>query len=415
MKVRISLSVLSVIFFVLYLLLTMLMASKYLVSEAKKDICGQSSPSSCTPDLGKQKAEEVLSTSVVQPSEAGYNPPEDESKHIEIWSKAAIGWYFWNSIFNARLQEKPGEPWSVGSRRFYKYTFTFRHGPGVVPNTVPADVRYLVLILNGRTDEKVRVARQWLDLLPRLVLLQHTAVVLHGSEFCNNTWIRPYLRAHGGRVDALFVVYDDPDVNGEDIFQWPLGVATYRGFPQGPYTIDFKSPRPHSCNFLGTVYANSSRETLLKSLLSVPDHSCLLKTRQQWTESETHQSASEYVDALLQSDLTLSPAGINPECYRQYEAAALGSVPVMVADEPPVGRCRPGPGLLRRHGAPFLWLRDWRHLPELLRREAALTARQRAARRRRLLAWYENFKRRVRNEFINVIVRKFFHGEDGKA
>ena len=52
-------------------------------------------------------------------------------------------------------QEKPGEPWSVGSRRFSKYAFTFRHGPGVVENTVPADVRYLVLVLNGRTDEKV--------------------------------------------------------------------------------------------------------------------------------------------------------------------------------------------------------------------------------------------------------------------
>ena len=44
----------------------------------------------------------------------------------------------------------------MGSRRFSKYTFTFRHGPGVVPNTVPADVEYLVLVLNGRTDEKVR-------------------------------------------------------------------------------------------------------------------------------------------------------------------------------------------------------------------------------------------------------------------
>ena len=52
-------------------------------------------------------------------------------------------------------QEKTGEPWSVGSRRFSKYTFTFRHGPGVVANTVPADVQHLVLILNGRTNEKV--------------------------------------------------------------------------------------------------------------------------------------------------------------------------------------------------------------------------------------------------------------------
>ena len=133
-----------------------------------------------------------------------------------------------------------------------------------------------------------------------------------------------------------------------------------------------------------------------------------------WTDSETHQSASEYVDALLHSDLTLSPAGLNAECYRLYEAAALGSVPVLLEHPPAAGRCLPGPRLLRRHSAPFVRLRDWRHLPELLRREAALTTQQRAARRRRLLAWYEDFKRRVRNEFINVVVGKFFHGNDKK-
>ena len=72
----------------------------------------------------------------------------------------------------------------------------------------------------------MRAARQWLDLLPRLVLLRHTAVVLHGNERCENAWVRPYLRKHGGLVDALFVVYDDPDVDDVDVFQWPLGVAT---------------------------------------------------------------------------------------------------------------------------------------------------------------------------------------------
>ena len=76
------------------------------------------------------------------------------------------------------------------------------------------------------SSAQVRTARQWLDLLPRLVLLEHTAVVLHGNEQCDNAWIRPYLRKHGGLVDVLFVVYDDPDVDDVDVFQWPLGVAT---------------------------------------------------------------------------------------------------------------------------------------------------------------------------------------------
>lgn len=73
---------------------------------------------------------------------------------------------------------------------------------------------------------QVRTARVWLDLLPSLVLLRASAVVLHGAETADNSWIRPYLRAHGGAVDALFVTYDDPAVDDQDVFQWPLGVAT---------------------------------------------------------------------------------------------------------------------------------------------------------------------------------------------
>lgn len=41
--------------------------------------------------------------------------------------------------------------------------------------------------------------------------------------------------------------------------------------------------------------------------------------------------ALELSDALLQSDLTLCPAGVNTECYK-YEACSYGSVPVWCND-----------------------------------------------------------------------------------
>ena len=44
---------------------------------------------------------------------------------------------------------------------------------------------------------------------------------------------------------------------------------------------------------------------------------------------ETEESMSEYVQVIRQSDLTLNPVGLNVECYRIYEAMALGSVPVV--------------------------------------------------------------------------------------
>ena len=83
-----------------------------------------------------------------------------------------------------------------------------------------------MLVINGREQSKVKAGKVWLDSLPAFPKLKNVAVVLLGSEDCDNSWFRPYLERHGGRVKALFVVYDTPDVDNISIFQWPLGVAT---------------------------------------------------------------------------------------------------------------------------------------------------------------------------------------------
>lgn len=88
----------------------------------------------------------------------------------------------------------------------------------------------LVLVLNGREQQKVSYSMRWLEHVHSLVqshTVSHVAVVLLGNEQCNNDWIGPYLKRNGGFVDLLFLVYDSPWVNDKDVFQWPLGVATY--------------------------------------------------------------------------------------------------------------------------------------------------------------------------------------------
>lgn len=88
----------------------------------------------------------------------------------------------------------------------------------------------LVLVLNGREQQKVSYSTRWLEHVQTLVLsntVSHVAVVLLGNEHCNNDWIGPYLKRNGGFVELLFLVYDSPWVNDKDVFQWPLGVATY--------------------------------------------------------------------------------------------------------------------------------------------------------------------------------------------
>lgn len=100
----------------------------------------------------------------------------------------------------------------------------------MVQGHVPLDMNSLVLVLNGREQQKVSYSTRWLEHVQSMVqshTVSHVAVVLLGNEHCNNDWIEPYLKRNGGFVELLFVVYDSPWVNDKDVFQWPLGVATY--------------------------------------------------------------------------------------------------------------------------------------------------------------------------------------------
>lgn len=83
-----------------------------------------------------------------------------------------------------------------------------------------------MLVLNGREVSKIKAAREWLNYLPLLKDLQHVAVVLLGNEQCNNDWIKHYMKVNGGRIDFVFLVYDSPDIDNRNFYQWPLGVAT---------------------------------------------------------------------------------------------------------------------------------------------------------------------------------------------
>ncbi|XP_015226614.1 PREDICTED: transmembrane protein 5 isoform X2 [Cyprinodon variegatus] len=274
----------------------------------------------------------------------------------------------------------------------------------------------LVLVLNGREQQKVSYSMRWLEHVQALVqsnTVSHVAVVLLGNEQCNNDWIAPHLKRNGGFVDLLFLVYDSPWVNDKDVFQWPLGVATYREFPMIRANAQLiTSNRPYLCNFLGTVYKNSSREVLMNVLKqSGLDKECLTAAREKWLPQETADSLRRYQTALAQSELTLSPVGINTECYRIYEACSYGSVPV-VEDVLTPGNCAAGSGsplrLLKAAGAPFIFISDWRELPAILERERGMSHEQRVDRRRRLLDWYSGFRQQMKERFTEVIEENFF-------
>ncbi|XP_068725802.1 ribitol-5-phosphate xylosyltransferase 1-like [Montipora capricornis] len=331
---------------------------------------------------------------------------------VEIWGKAAIGLYLWEHILEGPLEERLGGVWSFGQKQIQNIRFTFRTGPGVVPGKVPSETRNVILVINGREPKKIEFAKAWLDSLESFSSLRHVAVVLLGNEQCENEWLNSYLETNGGPVQGAFVVYDIPYADSRMFYQWPLGVATYRKFPNVPIrSIDINQPRKYRCNFLGTVYPNSSRVQLKNVIKHFKlDEVCFVKTREVWLPGESSKSTNDFHYALANSDLTLNPVGMNTECYRMYEACSYGSVPV-IEDVVTPGKCRKDGmsplHLLKKYKAPFIYIKDWRELPRIIENEKQLTHTEIVERRQRILFWYKFFKEALRDKFVDVIKKTF--------
>ncbi|KAM5173118.1 ribitol-5-phosphate xylosyltransferase 1 [Mantella aurantiaca] len=342
---------------------------------------------------------------------------------VQIWSKAAIGNYLWQHVFEGQLEPSDvNAQWREGKLRTGRTEFSFITGSAVAAGYFSVEAVNVVLVVNGREEVKISFAVQWLQYTQTLVeshKLRHVAVVMLGNEQCNNDWILPYLKKNGGFVELLFLVYDSNWINEESIFQWPLGVATYRNFPVVDPTWSLvHDSRPYLCNFLGTVYSNSSREVLMEVIRKERlDQLCWISPRNQWQPQETNESFKSYSDALLQSDLTLSPVGINTECYRIYEACSYGSVPV-IEDVMTPGNCGNSSvpnntplRLLKLFGAPFIFLKSWKELPSIINKEKNMSLQEKIQRRKLILEWYRQFKLKLQRKFTETLEKTFAYSD----
>ena len=104
-------------------------------------------------------------------------------------------------------------------------------------------------------------------------------------------------------------------------------------------------------------------------------------------------NADEYRAVLLNSVLTLAPAGGNPECFRLWEALEAGSIPVVPLDETYHQHpCSDSLLPLRQSAAPIIFVRGWMELPGILKdlNDHPTRADQM---QKEALAWYERFMR----------------------
>lgn len=329
---------------------------------------------------------------------------------VHIIGKAAIGQYLWSHLFNGSLNIIDQGFFQNGSKTIDNIIFTYYSGPGYIQNSIPQEIEFLVLIINGRTSKHVLKAKEWLDFLPEIHSLKKTAIILLGNEKCENHWILPYMKSRGGIIDILFIVYDSALIDNKEIFQWPLGVATYRGFPNLHYNQieHVTNPRKYKCNFMGTVYKNSSRE-IVEALLRMSRlrNICYLSTRHKWLPNESKESRAEYLSILQDSDFTLNPVGENTECYRIYEALELGSIPI-VEDSMTPGLCVSPLRLLKKFNPPFLFVKNWNNLHGVLQTDN-LNFKNIIEQRIQLLLWYDIFKKNIATYFINILKESFFN------
>ncbi|RWS02412.1 hypothetical protein B4U79_03160, partial [Dinothrombium tinctorium] len=361
---------------------------------------------------------------------------------FEIWSKAAIGVYLWEHILKGAVDKRADREFYVhGFKKIGNFKIKFRSGPSLnvaslrqyltneakIKNFLSSKsktvTKNIVLVINGRDEDKVKYSKSYLNELMSL-RNDHNAdrfqigLVMLGNENCFNNWIKPYLEKYGGIAKFLFIVYDWNAIDNESIFQWPLGVATYRNFPNLNSNNHFslKSYRPYFCNFLGSIYKNSSREELYNLLKKLNlSEKCLIKPRWEWQPIESPESMQFYVEALKTSDLTLSPIGMNHECYRIYEAMTYGSVPILeenlnhVRGKRSMCDQKSAYRLLKSDNSPLIFIKNWTlEFPLLLRRENELSLEAKIERRINLVNWYNRFKVKLRDQFLNVIREKFF-------
>ena len=141
----------------------------------------------------------------------------------------------------------------------------------------------------------------------------------------------------------------------------------------------------------------------------------------QWTSDvnalDTQQlNTDRYVEILLDSIFTLSPAGHNPECYRLYEAIEMGSIPIIVKS-PSNHTATPRQhhpckdALKPWHDAPIVVLQSWEDLyptvETLIQDLDYLDSMQ-----THLRTWYDNHMRTIVGNFEKYMLKSMKEGEE---
>ncbi|KAL7534906.1 hypothetical protein ACHAXR_006151 [Thalassiosira sp. AJA248-18] len=178
------------------------------------------------------------------------------------------------------------------------------------------------------------------------------------------------------------------------------------------------SKRKYAFNAVFSQSTNEGRKRLAQLVEEQQNKTALpifTNMAKEWTSKVNHRRTEQlhtdsYMNALLDSVFTLSPAGGNPECYRMFEAVEAGSIPILVKSDlyNEVHQCK---GVLHHwYDAPILVLESWDDLyttvESVMGDLDALDEMQ-----RKLRTWYDEYMRKVIWEFEDFMLDSYGLGE----
>ncbi|XP_032788363.2 ribitol-5-phosphate xylosyltransferase 1 [Daphnia magna] len=334
-------------------------------------------------------------------------PIAPEFLQVDIQSQTPIGEYLWNHLLEGTKEFIPDRATYKGNKVVDDLNFTFQSGDAEILISPNSNV---VLVIDGSSQLNQKKE----ELLLKNMLLFHPPkslfLVILGDNACsNNKWIVRYLSSNGGPISATFMVRSSFLADENEVYQWPLGVATHRDFPLfWADEIDILSPRPFICNYFGTNPVRNATQDVIPQLVKELklENSCYLKMSSK-TAFSTIESLGEYIQVVSDSDLSLCPAAENgsPETHCIYEAFSLGSVPVVEDVTTSCGR--DSLFLLKKHKAPFILVKSLENeLRDVIANENRMNLQEKIARRATVVNWYADFRHRMTRQFYRVIHSK---------
>ena len=97
---------------------------------------------------------------------------------------------------------------------------------------------------------------------------------------------------------------------------------------------------------------------------------------------------------------------MNSECYRVYEALAVGSLPV-IEDQRTPGSCDLPYRLLKEYNVPAMFISEWDELPGILDYLVSLSDTELLHQRNKIIKWYAKFLGSMKEKFVAVISKNF--------